>query len=176
VSFSVVHDKAFWHCRTTVDRFDGDINEYIEHYGKPRGEREFYLNNKAYDHEVIEGNLLVNVGIAILLDLLAGTASPTAYNAANAYLSVGTGTGAAAAGDTALTAGVRKAMESTYPSRSSQTTTWKSSYGSGDANQAWQEWALFNHASAGTMLNRKVETLGTKASGTWTLEVGITIA
>jgi len=67
-------------------------------------------------------------------------------------------------------------METSYPTRTDNVLTFKSSFGSGDANFAWNEWGIFNDASAGTMLNRKVESLGTKSSGTWVLTVELTVS
>jgi hypothetical protein len=46
----------------------------------------------------------------------------------------------------------------------------------GEANYAWAEWAVANASSAGIILNRKVEALGTKTSGTWTLTVTVSIS
>jgi hypothetical protein len=45
------------------------------------------------------------------------------------------------------------------------------------ANVAWQEWGLFNNTtSGGTMLNRKVESLGTKTEAqTWQFTCTITL-
>jgi hypothetical protein len=66
-------------------------------------------------------------------------------------------------------------MESGYPTSTTQKVTLKSSFGSGDANYAWQEWVV-KQATSTICLNRKVESLGTKSSGTWTLEVTITLS
>ena len=42
-------------------------------------------------------------------------------------------------------------------------------------NFAWAEWGVFNAASGGTMMNRKVDANGTKASGqTWQFTVTMT--
>ena len=128
----------------------------------------------------IEGNLLLNEGIALLLDLLIG-AGGTAYNNANSYIGVGDSSTAEAASQTALQAASNKtykAMEATYPSRASQTVTWRAVFGSSDANYAWAEFTIVNaNSDTGTNLNRKVSSQGTKASGqTWTVDVSITIS
>jgi hypothetical protein len=67
-------------------------------------------------------------------------------------------------------------MESGYPQISNQITTWRSVFGSDDANEAWNEFTVCNAGSnAGDNLNRKVSSQGTKASGqTWTLDLSIT--
>lgn len=128
----------------------------------------------------IEGNLLLNEGIQLLLDLLIG-AGGTAYNNANSYLGVGDSSTAESASQTALQASTNKtykAMQATYPQRSSQTVTWRAVFASGDANYAWAEFTIVNASTdSGTNLNRKVSAQGTKASGqTWTLDVTVTIS
>jgi hypothetical protein len=68
-------------------------------------------------------------------------------------------------------------MDATYPQRSGQIAEWRSTFGSGDANEAWNEYAVDNGATAHKLLNRKVESKGTKASGeTWTLSLKITFS
>jgi hypothetical protein len=72
-------------------------------------------------------------------------------------------------------------MDATYPTHTdstgtagSKTITFRSTYASADANQAWNEWGVGNGTRA---LNRKVAANGTKASGqTWQFTVTITIA
>ena len=128
----------------------------------------------------IEGNLLLNEGIQLLEDLLIG-AGGTAYNNANSYLGVGDSSTAESASQTGLQAASNKtykAMQASYPQRSSQTVTWRSVFASGDANYAWNEFTIVNASSdTGTNLNRKVSAQGTKASGqTWTLDVTVTIS
>ena len=55
--------------------------------------------------------------------------------------------------------------------------TFRSTFATTDANFAWAEWAVFNAAAAGRMLNRAVSALGTKTSAqSWQLTVTITIA
>ena len=136
-------------------------------------------DNVVYAIETFEENLLVNTGIGLLEDLLIG-AGGTVFNNANSYIGVGDSTTAAAASQTDLQAAtnkLRKAMEATFPSRAAQTISFKSVFGTADANFAWEEFGIFNAAAAGTMLNRKVENKGTKASGeTWTITVTVTIS
>ena len=133
-----------------------------------------------------EANLLLNGGIQNLLDLLCGLGSVTVYGTGS-YIGVGTSTSAAAAGQAGLQAGTSardyQAMESGFPDRTDQTMTWKSVWGSAEGNFAWEEWSI-RSASSGTggeatgpALNRKVASLGTKASGSeWTLTVTITVS
>ncbi|MDA3624266.1 hypothetical protein OU415_02390 [Saccharopolyspora sp. WRP15-2] len=145
-----------------------------------------YSAERAFEVIEREGNLLVIGGASALWERLIGTAV-TAFDNTNAYLGVGDSTTAAADTQTDLQAAsnkLRKAMDATYPQHTDSTSsagaksiTYRSTFGSSDANFAWNEWAIFNASAAGRMLNRKVESLGTKASGsTWTLTVTLSLA
>jgi hypothetical protein len=104
--------------------------------------------------------------------------SVTPFNSSNARIGVGDGTTAFNASQTDLqgTNKVRKVMDSGYPTRSGATITFQSTFTGTEANFAWNEWGVFNAATGGVMLNRKVESLGTKASGsTWVIQVQITL-
>ena len=107
------------------------------------------------------------------------TGTGTAYDNSNAYIGVGDSTTAFAAGQTDLQAAsnkLRKAMEATYPQVATNAITFRSVFATGDANWAWEEWGVFNAAAAGTMMNRKVEALGTKtAAQSWQFTVTITL-
>lgn len=108
------------------------------------------------------------------------TATGTFFNNANSYIGVGDSTTAFAATQTDLVAATnkfRKAMDATYPQVAANVITFRSTFATADANFAWQEWGVFNAASAGVMMNRKVESLGTKTSAqSWQLTVTITLA
>lgn len=117
---------------------------------------------------------------AILLAQMARGASVTALNAANAYIGVGDSSTAFAASQTDLVAAsnkTRKAQDSGYPSGASNVLTYQSTFGTSDANFAWNEWGLFNASSGGTMLGRKVDSLGTKTNTqSWTFQVTATFS
>lgn len=103
----------------------------------------------------------------------------TAFNNANAYIGSGDSTTAFAATQTDLQAAtnkLRKAMDATYPQRSANVLTYRATFATSDANWAWQEWGIFNASSAGTMMSRKVESLGTKTSAqSWQMTATITL-
>lgn len=105
--------------------------------------------------------------------------APTPFSNANARIGVGDSTAAYAANQTdlqATTNKLRKAMDATFPSGASNVLTFQSTFATTDANWAWQEWGVFNASSSGTMLNRKVESLGTKPSSqTWVFNVVLTV-
>ena len=120
---------------------------------------------------------LTDAGITHITQATIGEAV-TDFNNANAALGVGDSNTAFAKAQTDLQAAtnkLRKAMEATYPSRSSLVVTARSLFGTGDANWAWEEWGFFNNTSGGTMLVREVTSLGTKTSAqSWQLTVDIT--
>lgn len=107
------------------------------------------------------------------------TGTATAFNNANSYLGVGDSTAVFAASQTDLQAAtnkLRKAMEATYPTLATNVLTFRSLFATTEANFAWAEWGVFNAATAGTMMSRKVEALGTKTSAqSWQLTATITI-
>jgi len=105
--------------------------------------------------------------------------SVTEFNNANAHIGVGDSTTAFNVAQTDLQASsnkLRKAMDATYPTRSTNVLTFRSTFSTSEANFAWEEWATFNASSSGTMLNRKVESLGTKLNTqTWVLTAPLTV-
>jgi len=112
---------------------------------------------------------------------LVCSAGGTKFDNSNAYIGVGDGTTAADATQTGLqgTNKQYKGMEAGYPTYgSSQKATWKASFGSTEANFAWEEATVANGSDdTAKNLNRKVQSMGTKASGTtWTLQIDITLS
>jgi len=102
----------------------------------------------------------------------------TAFNNANARIGAGDGSTAFAAAQTDLqgTSKFRRVMEAGYPQRATNVLTFRSLFASGEANFAWNEWGIFNAAAGGTMMARKVESLGTKTSAqSWQMTATITI-
>lgn len=145
--------------------------------------------------EVVEhdGNLLMYGGVSCLWQTLIGNGTGTAgqtltyFNNANAAIGVGDSSTAAAATQTDLQASsnkLRVAMNSSYPSHTdgvtspAATITFQASFGSVQANYAWNEVAIFNSSTAGIgrMLNRLVQSFGTKSGGTWSMTVTVTIS
>lgn len=147
-----------------------------------RGVTSFWLRELVGEPEdvvFVPGNLFLNEGIQELWDLAIAAGGTTAYNNANAEIGVGDSATAAAATQTDLQAASNKlfkAMVATYPIRTNQTVDFRSDFTSGEANFAWQEWGVRNGNTRNKNLNRKVESLGTKSTGTWTLTASLTIA
>jgi len=172
------HQPIQWKAKWKVEKFHGDSID-----GTP--------------YEVIEkeGNLLMHGGASCIWQTLIGNGNAssgqtlTYFNNSNAHIGVGNGTIAAAAtqNDLQASAGtanqIRKAMDATYPSHTdgtgagAGTITFRSTYGTADANFHWYEWGVFNGVSGGRMLNRKQEDLGSKTSAsTWTFSVSLSLA
>ena len=162
-----ISDIIKWSCRWKLEKYHDDLN---------------------HPYEVIEGegNLLTYGGASILWQALIG-AAPTYFSNANAHIGVGDSSTGAAATQTDLQAAtnkLRKAMDATYPTHTDGTgassnaeIVFKSTFGSTEANFAWNEWAIFNASSSGRMLNRKAESFGTKSAGsTWTLTITLSLA
>ena len=169
-------ELANWHCQYRLSKYHEDIEPY-----RARGEEtKFHELFKPYEVIEGEGNCLLNSGIDEMWDLITGIVSGVdhIYDNSHAQIGVGDSDTAADATQTDLQAASNKTykgMESGYPTSTSQKATFKSSFGTGDANYAWKEWVVKQSTST-KCLNRKVEDLGTKTSGTWTLEVSITLS
>lgn len=167
------HDSAKW-----------SVKVKIEKYRTPNGQPVDGLTPYEVIHR--EGNLLMYGGASVLFHRLTGGTSVAAFDNTNAYLGVGDSNTAAAATQTDLQAAtnkVRKAMDATYPQHTDGTTSpaasavFRATFGTSDGNFAWAEWAIFNASTSGRMLNRKVESFGTKSSGTsWVLTITVTLA
>lgn len=126
------------------------------------------------------GNLLLRGGASLIWETLrgAGTTASTAakkYFNATAALGVGNSTVAAAATQTALQGGSQsfKALTGGFPTHTTGSTAatvadivYKSTWGTGEGNFAWNEFGLANKASTANrrLLNRKVQALITKTS------------
>ncbi|HEY6330717.1 MAG TPA: hypothetical protein VI756_15380 [Blastocatellia bacterium] len=165
------HEAVRWHAQWTIEKRQGDWTP-----------EDIKAGRAPVPYEVYRGadNLLMTNGANSLWTALTG-GSITAYSNANAYIGVGDSTTTEAASQTDLqsTDGnkTRVAVSSGYPSISTNACTFSASFGSSSANYAWNEWAVFNASSAGTMLDRKVQSMGTKSSGsTWTFTVTVSLS
>lgn len=126
-------------------------------------------------------NLLLNEGINELWTLVGGTGA-TKFDNGNAYIGVGDSATAAAAAQTGLQAATNKlykAMEASYPTYgTSQKITFRSSFASGDANFAWNEFTVANgNSDSAKNLNRLVSAQGTKTSGqVWQVDLEVSLS
>lgn len=117
-------------------------------------------------------NLVVNTGLGHITSRLLGTSSNVM-----SHMALGSGTTAAAAGDTALESqlGSRKALTSSTQSGSNnESIVYVATFSAGEATGAVTEAGIFNASTSGTMLCRTVFSVVNKAAGdtlqiTWTL-------
>lgn len=121
---------------------------------------------------------------ALLISTGVGTGTARPYNSTGAYFVVGNSTATHATNQTWLqgASSTMKSMDATYPSRATNVITFRATFSTGEANFAWNEWAIWNSTSTtdanANMLNRKVEdpSLGTKTSAqSWQITADITI-
>lgn len=177
-----VVDHGFWNPQWSIHKFHeyrGRVYKAAHVEGLPI---EYLLDN----FELIgalrfQGNCLLNEGINALWTLVAGTGE-TLFDHDHAYIGAGDSATAADATQTGLQASTNKlykAMDTSYPTYgSAQKVTHRSTFGVGDANFAWNEITVANGGSdASKNLNRKVQSMGTKASGTsWVATQDITLS
>lgn len=166
VNNHVIHDSQRIQRKWKITKFANDAD---------------FAAGKAYEEAPIEGNLMLNEGINLLWTLVAGGAG-TAFSTANAYIGVGDSSTVESASQTGLQAATNKlykAMDGGYPTYgTSQKITFRSTFGSAEANYAWNEFTVANgNSDAATNLNRKVSAQGTKTSGqTWQITLEITLS
>ena len=170
------NEIAHWKCQFKLEKRHGDINACLS-----TSQRLAFLE-QVKPYETIEGeeNCLLNSGIDEMWDLVTGAVTGTnhIFDNAKAQIGVGNSSTAAAATQTDLVGASKtyKAMEAAFPTSATQKATFKSSFGSADANYIWNEWVV-RQLTSSKCLNRKVDSMGTKTSGsTWTLEVTITLS
>jgi hypothetical protein len=165
--------------------------EYRSHF------REALRRTGDPEHGVTEipGNLLVTVGLNQITNVIIG-GGDNAFSHANAIVGVGAGTTAAAVGDTALTDdntanAYYQQADSGNPTQANGVITCVCTFTGSNADFAWQEWCWAfggggtitagTHLSAvtstaPTMVNHKVQSLGTKTAGSWVFTTTVTLS
>jgi hypothetical protein len=177
-------DKLGWKAHWRIDKFRDPAGGIAKQSREGTAmtdmvekHREAHMGTEEIDH-----NVAINEGLQGIIKIICGlTSPPTAWDSSNARLGVGDSSTAASATQTGLQASTNKtfkAMDSTYPQRTNQTAEWRATFGSNDANYAWEEYTVVNAADdSGVNLNRVCSSKGTKASGeTWTLSLQITFS
>lgn len=122
---------------------------------------------------------LTNAGGAALAALICADASVPPYNSTNARIGVGDSSTAFSAAHTDLQAATNKLRKlvTGAPIVVGNQVTFSATFGVGEAVYAFNEIGLFNHATAGTMMSRKVISLGTKPTNeSWTTDLICTTA
>lgn len=117
---------------------------------------------------------LTTSGAQALASLTIADGVYPTYASATAYIGVGDSVTAFSTVQTDLQAASNKLRKSATASRSTVTLTFSAAFETSEANYAWNEVGVFNAASSGTMLVRKVAVIGTKTSAErWTLDITV---
>ena len=176
-------DKVSWKAKWRIDKFKDPTGEIAKMLimGASMTEVMRQFSEAFIATEEFESNIALNEGLQALIGLACAIGAETAWSNAAAYLGVGDSNAAEDADHTGLQAATNKlwkAMDATYPQRTNQTCDWRATFGSADANYAWEEYTVVNAADdMGKNLNRKIASKGTKASGeSWTLSLQITFS
>lgn len=124
-------------------------------------------------------NIVLDTGANEMLKLISGTGG-TEFNAANSIIYVGNDSTAENASQTGVIAtGANRAyalMDTGYPVVTGRQMIYRASFGDTSANFQWNEASIMNGTGVNAVsMNRKVANLGTKASGTWTLQITISL-
>jgi hypothetical protein len=97
-------------------------------------------------------NLIVDGGFDFIADAIGNSSQPSPMG----YIALGTGTTAAASGQTALVTELDRNAATYSHSSGTQTFTFTATFAAGDATGAITEAGVFNASSSGTMLDRVV--------------------
>jgi hypothetical protein len=176
-------DTVSWKTNWRIDKFKdqtGKIAKALTH-GMPLEQAQTQFNTAFMGTTQFASNIALNEGLQELIDIICGLGAPTKWDNANARIGVGDSDTTEAAAQTGLQAETNKTfkqMDVGYPQRSGQTAEWRVTFGSADANHAWEEFTVVNAADdSGKNLNRKTASKGTKSLGeTWVLSLQMTFA
>jgi hypothetical protein len=192
-------DGIKWTAHALVEKYDEpivrDLTKFLGYEPKSADFKRFSIKPNAVAEA--PGNLLCINGLANMTNLITGLGGQ-ALNSTRTFLGVGATSTAATAADTALGANGGSAWYQVVDSAPTRTTTSQtndtiqtvSTFTSANGNFAWQEWGLgfttaaitssATLASVGTgaaLINHKIASLGTKASGAaWAFTVTIQLS
>jgi len=195
-------DSILWTPVARIDKYSPEVVTELTHLlGYEPKKADFdCLGADPYASLEVEGNLITTAGLGMITNaLISGTFDPlTGTASGRAFCAVGDSSTAAAVAQTDLQAATNKYYNTfdANPTRVTTTVTndsiqGVSTFGSSVGNFAWNEWAWFttttgtitpgttSNVSTGTetMWNRKVASMGTKASGaSWALTTKVTFS
>lgn len=193
-------DGINWKAFAKVEKYNAEtVAELTKILGyEPRAADFERMQIKADDIACVDGNILVDLGIQAITGLICNLGSQQPLVALRTFVGVGATATTATIADTHLGSDGGSAwyqVADSAPSRSTvsatnDTITTICTYGSGNANFAWAEWCWGTTTAAITpgatlsgvgtgamMLNHKIASLGTKASGaSWVFTSTITLS
>ena len=179
-------DKAKWHAHWSIHKFVGDFPGMTPQEIMAAGV-------EPYDILEIDGNCLLNDGINSIISPAVVGSLATPLNGTDGCIGVGDSTTIAAAAQTGLQASANHLwllVSATPTVGSSQQIAISVSFASAQANFAWNEICAGVTSTPASLpansqtppatahvLNRLVQTMGTKASGTtWTATLTVTLS
>ena len=139
---------------------------------KATGKLRLVLDKENGDQEVHQfDNLVVTTGKNFIASRMVGTSDNVM-----SHIGIGSGSTAAAAGDSALGSSLARVAVTGTPGASGAVATYTATFAAGTGTGAVTEAGLFNASSSGTMLCRTVFAAVNKASGdsmtiTWTVTI-----
>jgi hypothetical protein len=185
-------ESVKWWPIATIQKYSPeDVRELTEHLGyEPKAEDFARLNVDPKSVLEVEGNQLVTGGLNRLGDLFIADGS-AGFNASQGVVGVGNSTATFNPSHTALQGTAWYQPVDGAPTSVDGVITAVSTFASGNANFAWEEWCWViatGTVSGGTstfssigstselMINRKVASMGTKASGaSWVFTTTVTL-
>jgi hypothetical protein len=191
------HDGIKWQPHARIEKYSAaDVAEMTRVLGHEPSAEE--MRALGADPTILEvsGNLLTTAGLNRITSLIIGGGG-TAFSNGNAAVGVGTSSTAEATNQTGLlgdgnsSTARYNAADASYPQQSNGVITVQATFDSGEANFAWNEWCwviapatitegnAIAGLSSGTevMINRKVASMGTKASGAqWVFTTTVTLS
>lgn len=184
-----LQESIKWAARLEIAKYD--VKETLKALRRgierPTNEDFAELGLRPYAVTVTDGNLLTTAGLGRIATLInAGTGNLIA--SATARVGAGNGSTAAAIGDTDLSAAAGSSnrwFQTSTVTTPSNVWTFAATFGTADGNFTWAEWGIdvgtatvsSGNTVNAVLLNRKVASNGTKASGqTWNATATITIS
>lgn len=192
MSVDVKQEPIRWRAHATVEKWTDeqvDAVRAITGLSNPDGDALRFHFDPAETVEVPD-NLVTTAGLQRITNLIIGAGGQALTQTAT-RIGVGNSSTAAAVGQTDLVAAAGATNRQfkildVAPTAVNGQMTFKATFQTGEANFAWNEWALDVGAPTVTdgttvnalMVNRRVPgtSMGTKTSGAWTLTVTITLS
>ena len=188
------HDSIKWQPHARVDKFSPEVvRELTEYLGYEPTSADFARLSITPNSVVeVDGNLLTTAGLQRLTNLIIASGAQGMTSTRTA-VGVGATNTAETTGDTALAANGGSALYQVVdssPTAVNGVLTCVSTFASASANFAWNEWCwvitngaitpgatLASIATTPQMINRKVASMGTKASGaSWVFTTTVTLS
>lgn len=141
-------------------------------------DRAAYESGTPYETRVAAQNVILDNGANYMLKIIGGIDEAVPFSNKNAMIGVGKDSTPENASQTKLqdSSAFYKKVESGYPQVSGRTIVYKATFDTSEANFAWNEFSIVNgDGVGGVALNRKVQSLGTKVTGIWSLQITISV-